>query len=315
MRIAFLSRYQNKVSRGAENFVSELSERLSKNHQVDILSGNDADNILKVIKGDYDVVIPINGRLQSVKASLGRIMGKYKLLITGHSGIGRDDIWNIAVVMPDVFVALTDFMASWAKGWAWGSRVVKIPDGVDLEKFSPKGEKMKIDLPRPIILSVGVLAWYKYHDRVIKAVSKMREGSVLIIGEGEAKEDLENLGKKLLGGRFKIISLPFEDMPKVYRSCDLFTLPSWSREAFGMVYLEAMSSGLGVVAPDDQSRKEIIGDAGLFTNVDDLAIYAAVLEKAVIVDWSKKARAQAEKFSWKKVTNAYEKLMFDTIKV
>ncbi len=315
MKIAFLSRLQNKVSRGAENFVSELSKRLSKNHQVDILSGNDADNISKVIKEDYDIVIPINGRLQSLKASFGRITGKYKLLITGHSGIGRDDIWNIAVCKPDVFAALTDYMASWAKGWAWGSRVVKIPEGVDLEKFSSKGEKVQVDLPRPIILSVGALAWYKYHDRVIKAVSKMRQGSVLIVGEGEAKEDLENLGKKLLSGRFKIISLPFEDMPKVYRSCDLFTLPSWSREAFGMVYLEAMSSGLGVVAPDDQSRKEIIEEAGLFTSVVDPVNYAAVLEKAVIVDWSKKARAQAEKFSWEKITDMYEKLMFDMIKV
>ena len=38
MKIVFLSRYQNKVNRGAENFVSEISNRLSEKHEVDILS-------------------------------------------------------------------------------------------------------------------------------------------------------------------------------------------------------------------------------------------------------------------------------------
>lgn len=314
MKIVFLSRYQNKTERGAENFVLELSKRLSKNHIVQVLSGEEADRISKVIKGDYDVVIPINGRLQSLKTSLGRLVGNYKLLITGHSGIGRDDIWNIAVVRPDVFVALTDQMLRWAKKWAWGSRVVKIPNGIDLLKFSPDGERMKLDLPRPIILSVGALVWYKYHDRVMRAVKELKEGSVLIVGQGADKENLEKLGKELLGERFKIAAFDYKDMPKVYRSCDLFTLPSWSREAFGIVYLEALSSGLGVVAPEDKSKHEIVGDAGVFTDVCDEVSYAKALKDALAIDWSKKARAQASKFSWEKIANAYEEVMLDMIK-
>ncbi len=310
MRIAFLSRYQNKVSRGAENFVLELSKRLSKNHRVEVLFGNDADDILKVIKGGYDIVIPVNGRLQSLKISLGRIFGGYKLLITGHSGIGRDDIWNIAVCKPDVFVALTDHMARWAKGWVWGSKVVKIPNGIDLNKFSPVGDKIELDLPRPVILSVGALTWYKHHERVIKVVSEMGYGSVLIVGEGEEKEKLEKLGRSL-GKRFMIANYKYEDMPKVYRAADLFTLPSWDREAFGIVYLEAMASGLGVVAPDDQSRREIVGKGGLLTDVCSIEKYAEILKKALSIDWGKLARAQAEKFSWEKVTEDYEKVMSD----
>jgi len=313
MRIAFLSRLQNKVSRGAENFVLGLSKRLSNNHRVDVLSGNDADNIWKVIKGDYDIVIPINGRLQSLKVSLGRITGKYKLLITGHSGIGRDDIWNIAICKPDVFVALTDHMARWAKSWAWGSRIVKISNGIDLNEFSPVGEKIELDLPKPIILSVGALTWYKYHDRVIRVIKEMGHGSVLIVGEGEEKEKLENFGRDL-GKRFRIANFKYKDMPKVYRSCNLFTLPSWGREAFGIVYLEAMASGLGVVAPNDASRREILGDAGLFAEVNNPVDYAETVKKALDIDWSIKARAQAEKFSWEKVVKEYEELMLNMIK-
>lgn len=311
MKIAFLSRFQGQINRGAENFVSELSERLSKRHLVDVLSGSDADSLSQVLANNYDYVIPINGRWQSLKASLGRITGKYKLLITGHSGIGRDDIWNIAVCRPDVFVALTDHSYKWARGWSWGSKVVKIPNGIDLNRFSPVGEKIRINLPRPIILSVGALVWYKYHERVIRAVSEMGEGSVLIVGEGPEKEKIENLGKEFLGERFKITGFSYEDMPKVYRSADLFTLPSWDREAFGLVYLEAMASGIGVVAPDDDSRREIVGDGGLFTKVDDQAAYGRTIKEALHIEWSKRARTQAEKFSWDRVAQEYEKVMLD----
>lgn len=313
MKIAILSRYQNRIQRGAENFVSEISKRLSERHEVNILSDRDADNVFQIINSKYDVIIPINGRFQSLKSSIGRIFGKYKLLITGHSGQGWDDILNIAIAKPDIFVALTDYLAKWASGWAWGSKVIKIPNGIDLEKFNPSGSKIRIDLPKPIILSVGALVWYKHHDMVIRVVSKIGTGSVLIVGEGPDKEKLEKLGSKLLENRFKIKNFNYQDMPKVYRSCDLFTLPSWSREAFGIVYLEAMASGLGVVAPDDSPRREIVGSAGLFVDVNILTKYAQAIEQALKIDWSRKARDQAEKFSWGKVANLYEKIMLGMI--
>lgn len=313
MKIVFLSRLQKINERGVEVFVKELYSRLSLKHEVDVFTGNDADSLDKVLKGKYDVVIPINGRMQSLKMSLGRLFGNYKLLISGHSGIGRDDIWNIVIAKPDVFVALTDYMAKWAKSWAWGSKVVKIPNGIDLNKFTPDGEKINIKLPKPIILSVGALSWYKHHERVIQAASEMKNTSVLIVGEGSEKEKLEKLGRKFLGNKIKITSLDYKDMPKVYRSCDLFSLPSWDREAFGIVYLEALASGLGVVAPDDVSRREIIGDAGLFTNVENTNEYSQVLNKALSIDWTEKAREQAKKFSWEKVALEYEKLMLSLI--
>ena len=313
MRIVFLNRYQNKVERGAEVFVRELGRCLSKNHHIDILAGSEADNITYVLRGRYDVVIPVNGRLQSLRISLARALGGYKLLITGHSGKGWDDIWNIAIAKPDVFVALTKFMANWAKGWAWGSKVIKIPNGIDLEKFSPQGKKRRFDLERPIILSVGALVWYKYHERVIDAVSKLDRGSLLIVGEGVKKDELLEKGRKLLGKRFKIANFKYEDMSKVYRSCDLFTLPSWNREAFGIVYLEALASGIGVVAPDDQSRREIIGNAGLYVDCENRREYANTILEALKIDWRKKAREQAKKFSWERIASLYEQAMLELI--
>lgn len=306
MKIAILSRYQNTVYRGVESVVQELSSRLSKNHQVDVFAGKDSDLIFKVIRGNYDIVMPMNGRLQSLKASWSRLLGGYKLVIGGHSGIGKDDIFNITVAKPDVFIALTDYMATWAKKWAWGSKVIKIPDGVDLDKFKPEGEKIKIDLPKPVILSVGALVWYKHHEKIIEAAARMGNASLLIVGKGGEEQRLKELGKKKLGKRFKVIQVPYEEMPKVYHSCDIFTLPSWDREAFGVVYLEAMASGISVVAPDDLSRREIVGQAGVLTNVDDPNQYAQALKQALDKNWANLPEKQAEKFSWDKVAQSYE---------
>lgn len=313
MKVVFLSRYQNLNNRGTESFTRELTSRLSKKYTVDVLIGKDSDDLGKIMQGKYDLVVPLNGRLQSLRVSLGRIMGGYKVLISGHSGIGRDDIWNIAVTKPDVFVALTEYMASWAKKWAWGTKVIKIPNGVDINKFTPKGEKIKLNLPRPVILSVGELTWYKYHDRAIKAVAGLGQGSLLIAGSGEQYSELLKFGKESLGDRFKILSLPYDEMPKLYRSVDLFTLPSWDREAFGIVYLEAMASNIAVVAPNDPPRQEIIGDGGILVDVASSVDYIKGLSEALSRNWGDKPRKQAEKFSWDIVSERYNKIFRELI--
>lgn len=300
MKILFLSRYQNVINRGAEVFVLELAKRLSLKHEVKILS--DQDN------GSYDVVIPMNGGMQVVKASLGRLFKKYKLVISGQAGIGRTSIINL-LAAPDIFVALTDYMAKWARKWVWKSKVVKIPNGVDSSKFTPVGNKLNLGLEKPIILCVGALVWYKHHERIIEAMRFLDKGSLLLAGEGEQKKYLEEKGKKMLGDRFKIVSFKHEDMPKVYRSCDLFTLPSWDREAFGIVYLEAMASGLPVVAPNDLSRREIIGNAGIFADTSNPEVYAKAINEALKKIWKDLPRKQAEKFSWDKIAKDYEKII------
>lgn len=308
LKVAFLSRYSESVSRGVETYVLELSHRLTKDCDIDILIKEDADSFRKIISGGYDIVIATNGRMQSLKASIGRLFSKYKLIISGQAGIGRDDIWNLAVAMPDIYVALTGYEESWAKKWAWMSKVVKIPNGVDLDKFTPKGEKANLDMSGDIVLSVGALFWYKYHERSIKAVAALKNVNLVIVGSGPEEALLKDLGKKLLGDRFKIIKVDFADMPKIYRAAKLFVLPSWIRESFGIAYIEALASNIPVVAPDDLPRREIIGDGGLYTNVEDIDKYATTIQKALDADFDDKPRKQAESFSWDEIADKYRQI-------
>lgn len=309
LKIAFLCRDYERVNRGVETYVSELSQRLKKNHSVEIFSGKDAYSFSRMVKGNFDLIIPTNGRTQALKAGLGRLIGGYKTIISGQSGIGRDDIWNIAVTMPDVYVAITEFEKRWAQKFTTKTKIVKINNGVDLEKFISKGEKIDFGLPKPIILSVGALYWYKHHERSIKALKLLENGSLVIVGEGPQKNELVQLAETLdLSDRVKFIQVPFEKIPAYYRSADLFVLPSWNRESFGIVYLEAMASGLPVIAPDDLSRREIIDDAGILIDTENPDKYAQAIITALNKKWGNVPRKQAEKFSWDKIADQYEHL-------
>ncbi len=305
MKIAFLNKYQNKVARGAETFVYELSRRLSKNHKVEVIS---EINYLDLLKNKDDLIIPTNGRWQVVITRMITWLNGSKMIVSGQSGIGWDDKVNI-LAMPDLFIALTDKAKKWARKFNPLVQVEKIPNGVDLEKFRPEGESYKTNLKKPIVLAVGAFTEQKRLDLAIKAVSKLKNVSLLLVGGGgELKERLESEGKRLLGKRFQMLSIPFSEMPKVYRSADAFTLPSASSEAFGNVYVEAMASGLPIVATSDEQRREIVGKAGILMDPTNIEEYSEALQKALHTNWGSMPRKQAEKFSWETIAKKYEEL-------
>jgi len=349
VKIAFLNIYQGIVSRGAENFVKEVSSRLKEKHQVDVFSiegkiseqkarsqtpftfwgkilykfnlDSHSRRVLlftlsvlpRILNGGFGWVIPVDGGWQVLILKALKIfkLARFRILVSGQAGIGRDDLRNLRM-KPDVFVALTPRAEKWAKEVKDKDkgRVEYIPNGVDLEKFNPRIKPAKLDLGKPIIICVAGLNLYKRVDLTIKAVAKLSKGSLLVLGDGPEREKIEILGQKLLDPkRFLRTTVSYEEMPSYYTACDLFTLVSESSEAFGSAYLEAMASGLPVVATDDESRREIIDEAGFLVNPENLEEYTQTLEKALKIDFGGKPRQQAQKFSWDKITSQYEEIM------
>ncbi len=297
MEIAIINKYQNKVNRGAETFVSELSKRLSKNHQVDILT---KINFFK----KYDIVIPTNGRLQVFIVRILTWLTGSKMIVSGQSGVGLDDRLNL-YAMPNVFVAISSYALYKSKKINPFVKSVYILNGVDLNTF--KGQALK---GGRTILAVGAFTKEKRHDLIIKAVAKLKDTKLIIAGGGgELKQDIKTLGEKLLGKeRFEIIETTNDKMPEIYNKANLLVFPTVPWESFGIVLVEAMASGLPVVATDDPIRREIVGDAGLFVDPTDINKFANTIEKALNTAWGEKPRKQAEKFSWDKIALKYEKL-------
>jgi glycosyltransferase involved in cell wall biosynthesis len=269
-------------------------------------------SVLSQLDKTTDIVIPTNGGWQSFLCKVWTLQNGKKLIISGQAGIGRDDRINLWC-FPDTFVALTKYQDNWAKNVNPFVKTAVIPNGADITVFASEKEKYEFNLPKPIILSVGALVPIKRHQLEIEAVSKLEKGSLVLVGKGELQDDLQKMGDELLPGRFRIMNVTHTEMPNVYKGADLFTFATSPWESFGIVLVEAMSSGLPIVASDDPIRREIVGEAGLFVDPINATAYASAIESALSTDWGDKPMNQSKNFVWSEISKKYEKLFVSMI--
>lgn len=154
-----------------------------------------------------------------------------------------------------------------------------------------------------------------------KLVQKHPDLSLQIVGEGDAKAELEeqsqraNLGSKVeFKGR-----IPHEKLPEIYNSADVFVLPSLN-EGMSNTMLEALSSGLPMIATDTGGSKELVrdGENGFIVKMKDPADIALKIEKLITNpelarSMGEKSRELAESMSWSSVARSYYEL-YKTIK-
>jgi len=266
-------------------------------------------SLIYLIKFKPDVVMPSNGGVQTFILKMLSVIFNWKLVIVGHAGIGAPDKWNL-LCRPDLFISPSKRGKVWAESlfFSKGLRIVSIPHGIDLAKFSNNLKKVSLPLERPIILCVSSFDPYKRVELAVEVVSRLKKGSLLVIGGDRGQGFVDEIGKKLLGkSRYLKLKVDPAQMPVYYDSADLFTLPSSEYEAFGIVYLEALAANLPVVATDDALRREIVGNAGILVDPIDAEAYKKALEKALGISWGDIPRKQAEKYSWNEISKKYDK--------
>jgi len=135
----------------------------------------------------------------------------------------------------------------------------------------------------PVILSVGRLTKQKDYPTLFRAFSLVRQvrpAKLLILGEGEERENLERLAVEL--GIQNDVSMPgFVDNPFAFMSkASVFVLSSaW--EGFGNVLVEALACGCPIVATDCRSGPREILDNGRYGRLVPVGDYEA-LAKAIL---------------------------------
>jgi len=308
IKIPFKIRKKENVS-----FFGKLLNRLYLNGNNFLIFVFTVKTIKYLIKDKPDIIISTNGLCQMLVLKFLKFFVNFKLVVIGRAGIGWHDRHNLKM-SPDLFISLSKRAKSWAEKINCRAKIVYLPNAIDLKSFSSIGQLGPIGLIRPIILCVGALSKYKNIDKVIRACSRLDDVSLLVVGRGELKKELEELGKKLMPGRFAIKQFDYSKMPSVYRACDLFCLLSEKREAFGRVFLEAMTSGLVVVTCDYSARKEIVGKAGIYVKDKKPKTVARAIKKGLSENKSELAVEQAEKFSIKKIGPKYEKALLNLVK-
>ncbi len=255
----------------------------------------------------YDLLFPNNGIVGVNLANELKIKNKIPFIYTGHGGIGLGEKY-ILLSKPDMYIALTEKNNEWALQYT--NKVTKIYNGIDLNNFCGVN---KIKNKSKKILCVGAFTLFKRQKLLINAVKMLENVELQLIGSGELEEELINYGKKHLGDRVSIKTVKYDEIKDYYLQADLFSLPS-IEEPFGIVYLEAMAMNLPIVAPNDENRREIIGDAGILCNVENIEEYSKALIKALEKDWDILPRKQAEKFSWNEIGLKYKEIIDSVIK-
>ncbi len=102
--------------------------------------------------------------------------------------------------------------------------------------------------------------------------------------------------------------VPFETLRCFYESAAAFVFPS-RYEGFGLPPLEAMACGTPVVTSNVSSLPEVVGDAAMLVNpenVFDIArgIREVLLDEPLRAELIRRGRAQAARFSWERTARA-----------
>ncbi|MBI4993021.1 MAG: glycosyltransferase family 4 protein, partial [Candidatus Magasanikbacteria bacterium] len=202
---------------------------------------------------------------------------------------------------------------------------LELPFGVDLEKFKPRErpeallKKHQLSPDSPIILFVGAMDaahYFKGVSVLLTALRFLKDNNTpvqcVFVGEGSLREDFETQAK--FSGLEKFVKfvgkVSDEELPYYYNLADLFVLPSINQgEAFGMVLLEAMASGVPAVATDLPGVRTVAQDAGVVVKPNDPgelanAISGYFSNQEGIPEWQAKARQVAEeKYDWGKIVS------------
>jgi rhamnosyl/mannosyltransferase len=135
-------------------------------------------------------------------------------------------------------------------------KVVPVPLAMDADQHAVTPEiasrmrEIREESPAPLALFVGRLVPYKGVDVLLRSLPDTCARAV-IVGDGPLRPMLEQQARDLgVAGRVRFAgNASSDELTALYNACDLFVLPSVTRqEAFGMVQLEAMSCRKPVIS-------------------------------------------------------------------
>lgn len=184
--------------------------------------------------------------------------------------------------------------------------VQRWPRGVDLALFHPETERGP-DSDRPMALYVGRLAAEKGLQR-LRPLSRPASGfDLVLVGEGPQRDELHDA----LGPTARFAGLLHgEQLAQAYRSADVLVFPS-TTDTLGLVVLEALASGLPVVAVESVASRELLTGcpAARLVPADDPEAIRRAADELVQLgrnhhgrEMSRAARQLAEGCSWSEAT-------------
>jgi glycosyltransferase involved in cell wall biosynthesis len=232
-----------------------------------------AVRLLRVLRPD---VVHANHRLDRWYFGIAARVTRTPMVTTLHSS-SRPSAKARLLSLPSVALSQRFVVVSEAVGRAGRrqgiprSRTCLVPTGVDTDEYRPEpgtsrpDTAERVDGDRPIVLAVGRLYPVKAQHRLIEAAEHLdRRGvdfDLIIVGEGAQRGVLDAQRERSLARDRVQLPGARTDVAKILRTAAVFASASVS-EGLPVTVLEAMSSGVPVVASDIPPHREILRHGG-----------------------------------------------------
>jgi len=282
-----------------------------------------------LMRFDPDVT-HVHEPLSPLISSTVTAFGRRPLVATFHAWSDRDRLYRLVAPIGrrlakrlDVRVAVSpaaQVYAAEALGVPIGSFRV-VPNGVDVERFATAEALEDLQDPeRPLLLFVGRLEPRKGLDVLVRAFLRVRaavpKARLCVVGDGPQRTRCQQMIPSSIRHDALFVG-HVEDFEKrrYFASADLFIAPNIGGESFGIVLLEAMASGLPIVASDIPGFRAVMRDGrhGRFVPPGD----APALADAVLTllsntklrhAMSLEGRRRAAEHDWPEIAGRLEKL-------
>ena len=197
--------------------------------------------------------------------------------------------------------------------------------GVDTRRFHPGKRSLAlrrqwgIEPRQPVAMYVGRLAPEKNLPVVSQAYAAMKsvrpDARLVVVGDGPERAALQASNPDFIFAGMRV----GDDLAAHYASGDIFLFPS-TTETYGNVTVEAMASGLAVIAYDYAAAAEHIrhGRNGLAADLDDAHEFIHLAANLVndarrITLFGSRARETAERIDWKHVHEEFETALLNVV--
>jgi glycosyltransferase involved in cell wall biosynthesis len=212
-----------------------------------------------------------------------RRRGDYGLWLDTHA---KAALAKASIRRADVTVAPSAAFAEELRQWT-GKEVVSIHHGFDAAAFTADQRPLRPEVRAKLdsvagslrLLFVSHYNYYRNFETLIRALPRLRDrlaprkARLLLTCElraeanpGFYQADSAAALVESLGVRENVIELgtiPYAQLHQVYRSCDVYVTPAYA-ESFAHPLVEAMCTGLPVIASDIKVHREICADAALY---------------------------------------------------